>query len=307
MRAHRPQPAARRRRPPMWRILGASALLWGLAGCGPATAPRVASLLDDTVADPFAGVGRPTLQLYAVLSDDPQAMQGPEDVAQMWLTVGGQGPEASAIRRQVEWVPGDYRLNIDLDFADLPHPKVPQKAFDALARQLPAPLAARARAAKLAIFFRSDAGLLPGSDHLRLVGLSALHAAQRFDGVIYDLIARRAWRPADFARALAAPELNLSEHTRTQRRPDGAQALWLFTRGEPRWGRPDLQLRRVPEGQAAPAERLLEAARHAAAALPEPLQPGQTLQTPEGPVATRACEAPAGLHDAACVQLDWPR
>jgi hypothetical protein len=170
-----------RGRPALRLALGlALSLTPGLAslGCGGArpggvgsagtSAGADADLDTDAVADPFAGVGRPTLQLYAVLTADPTAMQGEPALAGMWQAVAGQGPRYGAVRRQVEWAPGDYKLNVDLDFADLPHPKVPAKAFEALAAQLPPAAAAQARAAKLAIFFRSDAGLLPGGDHISL-------------------------------------------------------------------------------------------------------------------------------------------
>lgn len=289
------------------RLLG-GALLGGallLGGCGGGGARVVADADADLVADPFAGVGRPTTQLYVVLSADPQAMDGEPAVAAMWQAVGGQGVTGAAVRRQVEWVPGDYRLNIDLDFADLPDPRVSAKAFEALAAQLPPAAAAQARAAKVAVFFRSDAGVLPGDDHIRLAGLAALYAAERWNGVVYDLIARRAWTAAELAAELSGPSLHREKQTRIQRRNDPRGGTWLLTRGEPKWGLPDLQVRGVAKGDEAKAEAWLVGVRTALRAR-DGAAPDDTLTVAGQPVKLHSCDAPDGLHDGACLQVLAP-
>jgi hypothetical protein len=93
--------------------------------------------------------------------------------------------------------------------------------------------------------------------------------------------------------------------TRVQARADGENARWLLTRGEPKWGLPDLQLRRVPAAQVAAAEAHLRAVR-AAVRLRGQAAPGDRISVAGATVTLAACEAPPGLHDAACVQVPAP-
>ena len=59
--------------------------------------------------------------MYLVLTSNSKAMQSKADVQGMWNAVHGRTASYSSIRKHVKWVPNDYTLDVELDFADLPH------------------------------------------------------------------------------------------------------------------------------------------------------------------------------------------
>ncbi|MEZ4474311.1 MAG: hypothetical protein R3F60_26700 [bacterium] len=201
-----------------------------LAGCGGAKAPPP-SLADDP-ADALPAYGEPALQLYLVLTRDGKAMQGKAAVDAMWAAVNGEGARYAPIRQRVKWVPGDYQVDVALDFADLPHPAFSAQKLAPMLADLPADAREAAEQATLAVVVRSGAQTLPRGDQIRLAGLAALYAADSSDGIILDLLARRAWTRDAWQQELAAERLG-PDQVRLTSRADGA-ARWLLTRGNPR-------------------------------------------------------------------------
>ncbi len=282
------------------RAIAALALCAGaLVGCGGAPAPRPA--LDD--APEVFDVGPPALQLYAVLTADPKAMQGADAVPGMWAAVGGQGARYAPVRQRLAWAPADYALDVALDFADLPDPRVPLAPFEGMAAALPGAAQAQVKAARLVVYLRSDAASLPLGGHVRLAGLAALYAADRWDGLVFDLIARKAWTADAWRAELMRPALAPAAHHTLSVRTDG-ERRWVYSRGEAKFGRPDVQVRGVPVARLAEAQALLAAA--LAQSARRPLAVGAEVTGPGGVVRAQACDAPPRFFDGACVQLPAP-
>ncbi len=268
-----------------------------LLACG---ARPAASSIDDDIAS-LPDPNRASLQLYLVLTDDPRAMQGKPAVDAMWKAVGGEGARYQAVRRHVKWVPGDYELDVTLDFADLPHASLSPTALAPMLRDLPPALRARAEAAKLAVFVRSGARVLPDGNHIRLAGLAALYAADTYDGVVLDLLARRGWTRDAWHAELSTAPLSKAQ-VRLTSRFEG-KARWLLSRGNPKYGAPDLQMRGIDPNRLPAARARFVAVQSALVARGG--QIGQRVPVPSGrPVLLKRCEAPKGLFDAECVQID---
>lgn len=231
-----------------------------------------------------------SLQLYVVLTPDPAAMQGDAAFAGVDAAVNGEGPRYASVRDRVRGIPSGYRVDFSVDFADLPHPAVDMAQLGPMLKGLPGDARALAESAKLAVFVRSDAKLLPRGDHLRLTGLVPLNIADRWDGVIVDLLARRAYTKDQWLAEIAGERLS-DRQVRMVERDDAGGTKWLMTRGNPKFGLPDLEMRGVPEAQLAAAR-----ARFAAA---------QARLQARGPAALPAepCTAPQGTYDAACRRL----
>lgn len=269
-----------------------------LVGCGGGS-PKP-QIVDDEVRLPGEAVapGRPALQYYLVLTSDAQAMPDKAAVDAMFAAVDGQGARYAPIRQHVKWVPPDYQLDVQLDFADLPHPAFSAERLTPLLADLPADVRARAQAAKLAITLRSEITTLPNDNHIRLAGLAALYVADVSDGVVVDLLARRAWTRDAWQAELAGARLG-RDQVRLTRRPDG-DGTWLLTRGHPKFGAPDLQMRGITKEKLTDAEALFAAVQaqvQAAGGRPGAVVAGVTLAP---------CDAPAGFHDAGCVQVPAP-
>ncbi|MEZ4434050.1 MAG: hypothetical protein R3F65_16725 [bacterium] len=263
-------------------------------GCGSRPAP--APPLDDDPPLPGA-----SLQMYLVLTADPAAMQDPAAVETMWQAVRGESERYRPIQSRVTGVPPGYELDIELDFADLPHPALAPDALAAMIAELPPEARARAEAAKLAVSIRSTTDTLPDGGHIRLVGAAALLAADRHDGVILDLLARRAWTAADWYAELAAPTLSSRQIRLAQRRAQ--DGITLQTRGNPKYGAPDLVMPAV----APPA---LDAARRRFIAVQDRLierggAPGARVAVPGGEITLAPC-ADAGEVEVGCVQIPPP-
>ena len=276
-------------------------LLFCLSGCGGAPPPSGGEVDEELASLPDPS--RASLQLYLVLTNERSAMQTKDEVDAMWRAVGGEGPRYQAVRRHVRWVPGSYELDVTLDFADLPHPAVSLDGLRPLLASLPPAATDRALGAKLALFVRSRAGLLPEGNHIRLAGLAALYAADTHGGIIIDLIGRRAWTPDDWQAELAGRALS-KRQLRLSQRPDGDKR-WLLTRGNPKYAAPDLQMRGIDRGRIGAARALFVQVQEALVVRGGTA--GQRLPGPDGrQVTLKPCEAPPGLFDAECVQIDPP-
>ena len=270
-----------------------------LVACGGA-APT--SSIDDDLAS-LPDPNRVSLQLYLVLTDDPGAMQGEAPVAAMWKAVGGDGARYEAVRRHVRWVPGNYELDVTLDFADLPHAAFSPGSLAPILGELPPAVKAKAEGAKLAVLVRSGARVLPDGNHIRLAGLAALYAADAYDGVVIDLVARRAWTAEAWHAELAGVPLSKAQ-VRLSSRLEG-KARWLYSRGNPKYGAPDVQMRGIDPGALADARARFLAVE--AAVVQRGGAVGQRVPVPSGrPVELKPCEAPKGMFDAECVQIDPP-
>jgi hypothetical protein len=228
-----------------------------------------------------------SLQLYVVLTPDPQAMQSPDAFAGVDAAVNGEGDRYAAVRNRARVVPSGYKVDFSVDFADLPHPAVDQAQLAPMLKTLSAEAQALAASAKLAVFVRSDAKLLPRGDHLRLTGLVPLSIADKWDGVIIDLIARRAWTKDQWRAELAAERLS-DKQLRMVTRDDADGKKWLLTRGNPKFGLPDLEMRGIPAAD-------LEPARARFSKLQQRLHAQGPAEAPATP-----CTGPKGTYDADC-------
>ena len=273
-------------------------LALALTGCG--GAPTRTAVVDPALVDevPEPESGQPALQYYLVLTADAGAMPDKAAVDAMFAAVNGEGARYAAVRNRVKWVPGNYRLGVDLDFADLPHPAFSADKLAALLADLPPEVKAKAAQAKLAITLRSDVTTLPNADHIRLAGLAALYVADVSQGIIVDLLARRAWTPDAWQAELAAGQLG-PDQVRLTQRADG-DGTWLLTRGHPKFGAPDVQMRGIAAGQLAAARARFAEVQHQVQA--RGAQVGQRVAG----VTLVACDAPKGMFDGACVQVPAP-
>jgi len=279
----------------------ASLTLLLLGGCGgaPSPSPAARAALKQT---PLMPSERPALQMYLVLTADPQAMQQDGDVEAMWDAVHGRTPRYAPIHARVKGVPGGYEVDVELDFADLPHPMLPAGALAGLIADLPPDARAKAEQATFAISFRSAAAPLPAGGQIRLVGTAALFAADRHDGIVLDLLARRAWRPADWAAELSDVALSGAQ-VKLARRSGADGRVMLLTRGNPKYGAPDLMMRGIaPEAFDAARARFIDAQ---AVLLEEGGAPGRVLDSEGGVLSLKPCEGVA--IEVGCVAVDPPR
>ncbi|MEE2789509.1 MAG: hypothetical protein VX589_19375 [Myxococcota bacterium] len=277
--------------------LGFIALIMGLAivALSCTSASKAHQSLDDDVV-----VSRPSLQMYLVLTSDASAMQGPADVQAMWNAVHGTRANYAQIRRAVTWVPDDYRLDIELDFADLPHPAFSRSRLSRLLKTLPARDRQIGEAATLGVSVRSAGSTLTGAAQVRLVGLAVLAIAERYDGVIIDLLARRAWTPAAWRAELLRPQLS-AKQVRVVGKLRAARGQ-LRTLGWLKFGLPDLVIREVPAQSMGEVRRILETLWFTKLAVG--LQAGQRLSRPKMRSSLRRCTAALSL-DGDCLVGDF--
>jgi hypothetical protein len=273
--------------------LSACLVAAALAGCGGGGAASrraaAAALAEDSSFWPDPDVK--SLQLYLVLTPDPQAAQGPEAFTGIDAAVNGEGERYGAVRQKVRTVPNGYKVDFTLDFADLPHPAFSPEMLAPMLKGLSDEGRALAQTAKLGVLVRGDATLLPQGEHLRLTGLVPLAIADRWDGVIVDLIARRAYTKDQFFGALGdamGPEVQVRVVTKN----DEGGKKWLLTRGNPKFGLPDLEIRGVADADLEKARARLNAA--------------QRRLHVEGPAGAppEACTGPKGSYDGACRRVE---
>jgi hypothetical protein len=207
------------------------------SACGP-TAPRGLSTLDDD--EPML-TQRPALQMYLILTHQTEAMQDPRSIKEMWRAVHGERAEFRDIRTLVRWAPAEYAIDIELDFANLPHPALPMKMLQPSLRRLPSGVRQIGETAPLAVSVRSRSETLPAGEHLRLVGAAVLYMAEAFDGVIVDLMTRRAWTAEAWRTELSGRALTTAQ-TRLMVGQLSPNQYRLRSRGNIKFGLPDLEL-----------------------------------------------------------------
>lgn len=276
-----------------------------LFGCGARPGPT-----EDAVAELDAMRARlgktanrtyaPSVHQYVVLTTDPEAMQSEAAVKAMWATVHGKQPRHAWIKRYAATLPGDYKANITLDFADLPHPVLAKPVLDRLLTGLPPAAAAQARRARLAVFIRGDLPALPDATQVRLVGLAVQHVAEAHDGVIIDLLTRRAWTRDAWLAQIKAERLGSAQVRLQARKQDGA--VWLYSRGNPKFGEPDLLMTAIAPADL-PAAKARFARAHAAILQRGGGRLGDASDAVVGDVTLGPCAAPEGLFDVECARI----
>lgn len=244
---------------------------------------------------------RPTLQMYLVLTSDPQAMQAPGAVDAMWDAVHGRNPQYASIHARLHGVPGGYEVDVELDFADLPHPLLPAESLAGLIADLPPEARAKAEKATFAVSVRSQAPPLPGGGQIRLAGTAALFAAEQHDGIVLDLLARRAWTPTQWSAELSRPELSAAQVRLMRREEDDGRAM-LLTRGNPKYGAPDLQMRGITEERLSAARARFVKAQ--AVLVREGGAPGRFVDLRDGAYELGPCQGV--VVEVSCVSIPAP-
>ena len=232
------------------------ALGFALGFCGVLNACTSVPTLKENDHNDDVVTRRPSLQMYLVLTANPLAMQSYVDVNHMWNAVHGVDPNYTAIRQTLNWVPKDYRLDIELDFADLPHPAFPQRRLNRLLKTLPTETRQRAQSAVLGVSVRSSGHTLSGAAQIRLVGAAALYIAERYNGVIIDLLARRAWTSQSWRAELQRQQLS-GLQSRVVVMKQGALRQ-VRTLGWLKFGLPDIVMTKVPLATVKRVRRALE-------------------------------------------------
>ena len=211
-----------------------------MIGCG---ANPGTSRIDTFDEDLASLVSRPALQMYLVLTDESEAMQGKAAVADMWKAVRGEASDFGFMRDALRRtrVPPDYRVDVELDFAELPHPKLTIQRLEPMLKRLPPEFVDRARAANLGISIRSRSKSLPAAMHIRFVGAAALHVAEKHNGIVLDLLARRAYTADGWRKELSATTLSRNQYRWSRgKTSDGLD--YLISRGHVKFGTPDLMV-----------------------------------------------------------------
>jgi len=273
-----------------------------MAACGGQQALEQRSFDDDQIFSP-----RDALQMYLVLTNEPTAMEAPSDVEDMWRAVRGELTAFSFVSKHVSQirVPADYRVDVELDFASLPHPKLSAKRLRPILRGLPTVEREKGQRAILAVSFRSRSQTLPQGNHIRLVGAAVLRAAERYDGVVVDLLARRAFTAAAWRRELNRRSLHEGQTRLAKRRASNGSIL-LVSRGHIKYGAPDLVLGPVTAEEVSKARLFFRAAQRAI--LQGNPKPGEEISVSGQTMPLLNCGTRG--FDGRCVRLtfqrDWP-
>ena len=275
-------------------LLAASGLM--ACGGGPKSKPA-ADFEDDAVR---VVEYQPTLHQFVVLTANPKAMQSEADRKAMWAAVNGTDPQHAWIAPYVKRLPPGYKANITLDFADLPHDALPANRLDSLIKDLSKVQQAKARDAQLAVFVRGDLVGLPGAAQLRLAGAAVQQIAEAHDGVIIDLLARRAWARDAWLAEIKARQLGPDQIRLGAAKKGGG--IWLFSRGNAKFGEPDLLIRDIAPDRMVAAKARFKTVHAALLSRAGGRVAGESAMTIAGE-ALLPCTAPPGFFDAGCVQI----
>ncbi len=226
------------------------ALAFHLSAC----AGSPPSKLDHDALDTVPDTSRASIQMYIVLTDQAAAMGSPNDVQRMWGAVHGQDQRYRSIRSQVRWVPPGYEMDVELDFGRLPHPKLEPRFVESLVTRLPRDIRQRALEANTAVFMRSRIPILPDGNHIRLVGTAVLYAAEKFEGVILDLVSQRAWTAAQWREEIQRDGLS-PRQVRIIRKKASDGTLTFQTLGLAKFGAPELVMANIEPGDVESAQR----------------------------------------------------
>ncbi|MGK0360643.1 MAG: hypothetical protein ACI9U2_002956 [Bradymonadia bacterium] len=270
----------------------------GLSACGGGPTPKPASDFEDDAVRVVEYES--TLHQFVILTANPKAMQTDADREAMWAAVNGTDPQHSWIAPYVKQLPPGYKANITLDFADLPHEAFPAKRLELLIKGLSKVQQAKARNARLAIFVRGDLVGLPGAAQVRLAGVGVQQIAAAHDAVIIDLLARRAWTRDAWLAEIKARQLGPNQ-IRLGAAKKG-KGVWLFSRGNAKFGEPDLLIRDVPPSKLAQAKARFKTVHAALLSRAGGRVAGESAQMIAGETLL-PCTAPPAFFDAGCVQI----
>lgn len=270
----------------------------GLTACGGGPKPKPVSDFEDDAVRVVEYT--PSLHQFVVLTSNPKAMQSEADRKAMWAAVNGTDPKHGWIAPHVKQLPPGYEANITLDFADLPHEALPANRLESLTKELSRIQRAKARDARLAVFVRGDLVGLPGATQVRLAGLAVQHIAEAHDGVIIDLLTRRAWTRDAWLAEIKQRQLGPGQVRLGAAKKGGG--VWLFSRGNAKFGEPDLLIRDIAPEKLAQAKARFKTVHAALLARGGARVAGESADSIAG-ATLLPCTAPPGFFDAGCVQI----
>lgn len=269
-----------------------------LSACGGGPKPKpVADFEDDAVR---VVEYESTLHQFVVLTANPKAMQTEPDRKAMWAAVNGTDPQHAWIAPYIKQLPPGYKANITLDFADLPHQALPAKRLESLIKGLSKVQQTKARDARLAIFVRGDLVGLSGAAQVRLAGVAVQQIAEAHDGIIIDLLARRAWTRDAWLGEIKARQFGPNQIRLGAAKKGGG--VWLFSRGNAKFGEPDLLIRDIAPDKMASAKARFKTVHAALLARGGARVAGEASNTIAGETLL-PCTAPPRFFDAGCVQI----
>ena len=127
---------------------------------------------------------------------------------------------------------------------------------------------------------------LGGGNHIRLVALAALYIAEKYDGVIVDLLTRKAWSPESWRRAISASQIKANQ-TRIVRQRGGKSGGRIRSLGWLKFGLPDVVLRDIPTADMKRVHDVM--LRHEESVLVKGIKPGMSLPGLEDFRVLRVC------------------
>jgi len=113
---------------------------------------------------------------------------------------------------------------------------------------MPADVRRRADTAPMAVSVQSNTPVIRDGVHVRLVGAVVLRIAEKYNGVIIDLMTDRAFTPSQWRTLISAQHIQRSQ-LRFGKRVVSDRTVQLFSRGTPKFGVPDLMVTHIPDGQ----------------------------------------------------------
>lgn len=215
-----------------------SGLMWINLGCGASVSQQV-----DHSPQTFILQRDESQHLYLIALQPQGAFKTAEERAELWSALRGDNPDIRPLLGPIEQIPLDYRVEYVFNHGDPANPETEYRRLLAWTKRLTPAAVAKAKSAKTLLLVKGTLKRLPQAQDVRLTMAALVFIAEKYDGVILDLLNRRAHTPSELREALLA-----NDRLETQVRIIGAREgdqRGIRSVGLPKYGYPDLFLATV--------------------------------------------------------------
>lgn len=216
----------------------ASGLIWICLGCGASVSERVDPSPQASIVQ-----SDESQHLYLLALQPKNAFKTAEERAELWSALRGDNPSIRPLLGPIEQIPLHYRVEYIFNHGDPANPETEYRRLMSWTKRLTPAAAAKAESAKTLLLVKGTLKRLPQSQDVRLTLAALVFIAEKYDGVILDLLNRRAHTSIDLRKVLlATPSLGIQVRIIGARQGDrrGIRSVGL-----PKYGYPDLFLATV--------------------------------------------------------------
>lgn len=145
-------------------------------------------------------------QLYMLALSPANAFTTKDERNALWAALRGDDPTVVKLLGPIESIPMDYRIEYVFNHTTPDSPEAELEQLTPWMKRLPKDAQARVRTAQTLLLVKGTLDRLPNAQETRLTLAALVFLAERYNGVVFDLLNRQALTAAEIRTRLSASQ-----------------------------------------------------------------------------------------------------